>query len=317
MNNATPSEKSLTSLTLIPKPSLGSPAEQVSAISAAYRTAVAALSTLPEKEQKHARNRLFWGSRISARVDGVRDAASAEKLFGRCIMNGMFGPVTKDLKGNNRYCFKLNHQYFGKGKTSYVRIGDLADKHRAFLANVRIGIDFDEARDVEHLRHMAPDISNINTQFITIVMNADNTAFVEWFAGEPKKIYTKDNIHEILDEEGQIILEKVWVQLGMDYTRRTFEKKKRREQSEAAEQNSNTTERPAHHHQHAHQPYAKRPYVAKPLNSVAAVIEAQLEHHKVAEAAQTPAPAPVVAATEPSVEVIPGVSAQQQTEVTS
>ena len=269
-------ENHLNNLVLVAKPAPTSATEQVSIIIPAYKAAVAALEGLPENQFKQQRNRLFWGSRYSARVDGVRDAETAEKLFGRCIMNGMAGAITQDMQGNHRYCFKLSHQYFGKGKTSYVRIGDLREKHLAFLANVKFGLDYDEASDTEHIRPMAPDVSNINSQVITIIMNADNTKFVEWFCGEPKKIYNSQTILLLLDEKGELIFDNVWVQLGMDYSRRTAEKQKYRNNLGELHQPVQTSKSGqarslAPHSPHQHQ-HSKRVFAARPLTSMAAAL---------------------------------------------
>lgn len=205
-----------------------SAANLVAIVTAAYTSAIAGLATLTGDQLKKARNRLFFGSRIGSKVEGVRDQLSVDQMLRRSIMaNGLMLPVFQNLEGHNVYCFKLSCHYAGGGKTTYVRLRELLEKGELFLSNVSIGVDYCEDLDMERMRLQAPKVRNISSNIITVILSADNSVFVEWFCGEPKKTYNATNLHEILDQRGELDMTKVWIHLSLDYNLRTRDKKRR------------------------------------------------------------------------------------------
>jgi hypothetical protein len=264
--------------------------QRVIAIVTAYNNAVDGLSQLQGAEHIKQRNRLFLGSRRGSRVGGVHDKATVEEMLRHCVMNGMACSPKKDAHGNNVYCFSLSNHYLGKGRSTYVRLSDLRDRDlkdnsELHVSNIGIGVDYDDVSHTEHLRLQAPKVHNLHSSVVTVVLNPDNSQFVEWYCGEPEKFYGSSNLHEILDSNGRVIIENLWVELNLDYDRRSSERRINRERRNT---NKKQEQRPTQH-EHKHE---KREYKPAPLTSVGAVL---------AEAQVVPAPEAVPSPTEHSV----------------
>ena len=192
----------------------------------AYHTAVANLCNLSGKEYTDADHRLSWGSRKGSKIEGVREPFNVMELFRRIIPNLKGGqrPPRTNSSGNNVYCFNLTHHYAGKGKTTYARVSDVIDKGPVFQAALEFGKDRDETTDSDIIKLQAPNLRYVASNVVTVVMSSDNKTFIEWYCGELKKLYTMENIHEIMNADGSLRFESMWLELGVDYERRAEDK---------------------------------------------------------------------------------------------
>jgi hypothetical protein len=240
------------------------------AIVAAYKAKVDALSTIQSDSAfKSARNRLFWGSLMGSRIDGIRNPDKVEQMFRRSIMGGhaheSFLTQTPyvDGDGNTVHCFPLNHAYAHRGRTTYVRIGSLQE-HRPEMAelnlsNLGVGMDLDADSDTITLKLQAPEIASVPCNKVTIILGP-NGEFVEWYCGYPKKVWTPASIHEILGGDGDIDVSNLWVTLGINYNMRTYERRQRARYVENQERRNNQ--------------HPKHPNYKAGLSSVAAALDA-------------------------------------------
>jgi hypothetical protein len=246
----------------LPKPP-STVASLLASIIPAFQAEVAKInaSNLEPNEMRKARNRLFWGSRYGSKVEGIRDQAGVEQLFRRIIGHGPVRPARKDLEGNNLHCFALTHHYAGKGRTTYVRLSDLHEKNDLFVANVALGVDLDEQTGDDKLKLQAPQVHYLNSNIVTIVMSSDDSTFIDWYCGEPEKLYSIDNFNELVDQNGRLRTENLWIQLGIDFTSRSKEKRRRRHEADFQPQ----------------QKQVGKKHTPVPLHSITTVLDAALK----------------------------------------
>ena len=193
----------------------------------AYRAAVDHVyATFTGEELYQEKNRLFWGYRQGSKVDGVRDQGTVELLFRRITANEPATGYPKlNADGEMVYVFKLTQQYAHKGKSIYGRLYDIVNSHNH--DRVGIGMDFEESVGEPVARLQAPKLPHFESDSVTIIMSGDNTKFIAWCCGEPKQVWTKDNITDLLLPDGTIDIGQLMVRGGLDYDIRTKEMKHR------------------------------------------------------------------------------------------
>jgi hypothetical protein len=188
----------------------------------AYRAAVATMEAMKdEHEQWQERKRLFNGYRLGSKVEGVRSQTAVELMFDRIIKEPIprpYGPRL-DHEGNKVYMFDLSQHYHNKGKTVIARLSDIAEcGHRDRL---QIGVEQDAQGD-KHYVLQAPHVQNIPCNIVTIIMSSDDTKFIAWFCGEPRKHVTLETLPLFLNlSTNSLDLGEMQVRLNRDFAAET------------------------------------------------------------------------------------------------
>ena len=205
-------------------------------ILAAYDVAVENLKNCPSHELAAAKNALEWGSLHGSKVLGVRNTATATEMLRRVILNGVKRDIVIDREGNSVYVFQLTNQYKGKGFSPLVRMRDWCeDVSRRNL--VKVGVDYDDKLDEVYLRLSCPAVAQDkipHSDYITVILGP-NQEFISWHCGEPRQIYTQENLAtELLDSSGNICLDNLQLEVGLDHDYRTRDRRFRMKNRKSA-----------------------------------------------------------------------------------
>ena len=191
-------------------------------IIAAYRKTVTySLAFLVGDELKRAKDNLFFSYRPGAGVSGVNSPIAVERMFKRITVpstNIQFAPLPSypktNAEGHKVYCFQLPPPY--KGKTNYGDLDDILAMHD--LDRVGFGLEYDPEDDEMIIRIQAPEIKEVPCNYVTVILSADETEFIAWFCGKPKKLWDASSIRLLLRADGTLDLGALEVRIDTNYT---------------------------------------------------------------------------------------------------